>query len=573
MNSIQIKKVKQSINRLQEQNILQDQKIDELARYLNLTANRVKLHDEQIYSLQVEMVRLNSGLRGLIAITNYHLYTYYLMNMAQLTVFRLMVGLSDLEKNIDRIDEYLRVMTTHKATPVVIPPNALRRLLGKVMRQLRPNPRLRIPYDPSGRDIWKYYDNIQIYPVLSDNMLVILLTIPLLDTTLELNIYRLHNLPAIPPGHHLAATYQLEGEYFAVGKHGSYVALPDRDAVIRCINTRLAVCQLDRALYPVGVVRWCVYALYIQDEDRIRRDCRYDIINVEQNLAKSLGGYLWAISAVAAETLQIRCLLETSVVPIQPPLQIVYVGDGCEGYSPSLFIPAKTDRAVTVEIKPRKHYFMEFNEIYEPNTYLGIWYQFKLTLMNPEEAKKLVKKAESFGTLDFSILNKHIQPIPRQEGGGFPVPPMVLVVGVGFTLTLVAGILLACKLRQVGLTASALTATANTVVEKIPLNRFRNLFQKATRRENKRTPAQSTVPVPVPTTPALEPTVPAPSPVSAPHVEVPELSNLIRGAFVSERDARRYAKHLEWKGMTKVSVHRVSSGNRGNDTEIRGTVR
>ena len=74
VNSIQIKKVKQSINRLQEQNLLQDQKIDKLARYLNLTANRVKLHDEQIYSLQVEMVRLNLGLRGLIAIMNYHLY-------------------------------------------------------------------------------------------------------------------------------------------------------------------------------------------------------------------------------------------------------------------------------------------------------------------------------------------------------------------------------------------------------------------------------------------------------------------------------------------------------------------
>ena len=82
VNSIQIKKVKQSINRLQEQNILQDQKINELACYLNLTTNHVKLHDEQIYSLQVEMIRLNSGLRGLIAIMNYHLYTYYLMNMA-----------------------------------------------------------------------------------------------------------------------------------------------------------------------------------------------------------------------------------------------------------------------------------------------------------------------------------------------------------------------------------------------------------------------------------------------------------------------------------------------------------
>ena len=143
------------------------------------------------------------------------------------------------------------------------------------------------------------------------------------------------------------------------------------------------------------------------------------------------------------------------MVPIQPPLQIVYVGDGCEGYSPSLFIPVKTDRAITVEIEPRKDYFMEFNEIYEPDAYLGLWYQFRLVLMDAEEARKLVKKAKSFGTLDFSILNKHIQPVPVQKGGGFPVSPMVMVIGVGFTLTLIAGILLACKLRQVGLTASA----------------------------------------------------------------------------------------------------------------------
>ena len=107
INSVQIKKVKQSINRLQEQNILQDQKIDELARYLNLTADRVKLHDEQIYALQVEMIRLHLGLHSLVVATNFHLYTYYLMNMAQLTVLKLLVGMNNLELNIDKISEYL----------------------------------------------------------------------------------------------------------------------------------------------------------------------------------------------------------------------------------------------------------------------------------------------------------------------------------------------------------------------------------------------------------------------------------------------------------------------------------
>ena len=140
-------------------------------------------------------------------------------------------------------------------------------------------------------------------------MLVILLTIPILDTTLELNIYQVHNLPAIPPGHQLAATYQLEGEYFAVGKHGVYVALPHNDTVVRCINSNLAICQMDQALYSARTIKWCVYALFIQDEERVKKYCKYTISKAEQNSVLSLVGYLWAISAVAMETLQIRCLL------------------------------------------------------------------------------------------------------------------------------------------------------------------------------------------------------------------------------------------------------------------------
>ena len=192
------------------------------------------------------------------------------MNMVQLTVLKLLVGMNNLELNIDKISEYLRIMATHKATPTVIPSEALRSLLRKVIQQLRPNPRLRLPYDPEGTGIWKYYDNIRVYPVLMDNMLVILLTISILDTTLELNIYRVHNLPAIPPGHQLAVTYQLEGEYFTGGKHGVYVALPHHDMVVRCRNSNLAICQMDQALYPARAIKWCVYALFIQDEDESR---------------------------------------------------------------------------------------------------------------------------------------------------------------------------------------------------------------------------------------------------------------------------------------------------------------
>ena len=99
----------------------------------------------------------------------------------------------------------------------MIPPVALRRLLLKIENGMHTNPRLRLPYDPRA-------GGIKITPIVMDRMLVILMTIPVLDKTLELNIYQVHNLPAILPGQEVAALYQLESKYFAIGKHSMYVS-------------------------------------------------------------------------------------------------------------------------------------------------------------------------------------------------------------------------------------------------------------------------------------------------------------------------------------------------------------
>ena len=148
VNAVQIKKIKKNIKILQAQNILQDQKIDELARFMNLTASRVRLHDKQIYNLQARMVRLEEGLKQLTDVTNFHIYASHQINVAQAAVFRLQLGLGAAEANVDKIFEYLRVMTTQRAFPAVIHPIALRDLLRRVRAKMRPNPRLRLPYDP-----------------------------------------------------------------------------------------------------------------------------------------------------------------------------------------------------------------------------------------------------------------------------------------------------------------------------------------------------------------------------------------------------------------------------------------
>ena len=174
------------------------------------------------------------------------------------------------------------------------------------------NPRLRLPCDPRAEEIWKYYSVIKVTPIVMDKMLVILMTIPVLDKTLELNIYQVHNLPAIPPGHEVESLYQLENEYFAIGRHGLYVTLPTEQSVRICLQMELAICILEQALYPVEHVTWCVYALFIDNEHRIKRDCKYTVSKVSGNRAISLGGYLWAISSIKQEQLQVQVFRRNS---------------------------------------------------------------------------------------------------------------------------------------------------------------------------------------------------------------------------------------------------------------------
>ena len=290
-------------------------------------------------------------------------------------------------------------MSNHKATSAVIPSVALRRLLLRIEDRMRANPRLRLPYDPRAGEIWKYYGVIKVTPIVMDKMLVILMTIPVLDKSLELNIYQVHNLPAIPPGQEIAALYQLESRYFAIGKHVMYVTLPTEQSVRVCLQTELAICILEQALYPVKHITWCVYALFIDDEPRIKRDCKYTVSKVSGNKAISLGGYLWAISSIKQEQLQVRCLEETHMIEIQPPLQIVYLGNGCEGYSPSMFLPAKNEMTTHAQIESRREYFLQFNYIYTPDRYIGLWWQFRTRMMSEKEARAFITQVAPLGTM------------------------------------------------------------------------------------------------------------------------------------------------------------------------------
>ena len=162
---------------------------------------------------------------------------------------------------------------------------------------------------------------------------MLILTVPLVDHSLHMNLYKVHNLSMLHPTLNVHAQYDLEGPYLATMMDGMFISLLTALDIKLCLMTNGHLCMFNQALYPVDNTNWCIYALFINAMHRIKKNCILKTLNQMTKLEYSLDGYFWAISALASEKLQVRCVMDTHVVTIHPPLQIVNVGNGCEAYS------------------------------------------------------------------------------------------------------------------------------------------------------------------------------------------------------------------------------------------------
>ena len=82
------------------------------------------------------------------------------------------------------------------------------------MEDIKSNARLRLCEDPE-TNIWSYYRTVKLTPNLLQDYLMLILTVPLVDQYLQMNLYKVHNLPMLHPALNVHAQYELEGTYLA----------------------------------------------------------------------------------------------------------------------------------------------------------------------------------------------------------------------------------------------------------------------------------------------------------------------------------------------------------------------
>ena len=94
-----------------------------------------------------------------------------------------------------------------------------------------------------------------------------------------MNLHKVHNLPMLQPTLNVHAQYELEGTYLTTLMEGMFISLPTALDVKLYLVTNVHLCMFDQALYPVEHTNWCIYALFINDQNRIRKDCLLKTLN------------------------------------------------------------------------------------------------------------------------------------------------------------------------------------------------------------------------------------------------------------------------------------------------------
>ena len=406
--------IKDNIRTLQMQNKLQQDQILELFHYLNITYAHVSTNRYAITNLQVQLAQGNQSLMATMQTVRFLRFTVTVITDIRIILAKLTLGVMGLQQNVKAIYEYLRVLSSKQVNPLLIPPDALRGILAHIKDDMKRNPRLQLPEDPNV-NIWNYYPIMKITPIVMDDFLLIILTIPLTDQSLEMNLYKVYNLPALHPKLKVEFTYELEGEYLAITKNKLYAALPTAREIRICKGTGGYLCLMNQALYPIDKLEWCIYALFTNNKKKKRE------------------GYLWAITTFEPGKMQIRCLTDTHIIDIKSPLTIIYVGNGCEAYSNNLFIPAKLELTSTDSSLVRHNYFQKFNEQYQNITRYSVIEDLGIVQLTPKEIAKIPDRLMALPKLQFKELKRRLVEIKQ---------PLNIHSNVSFILIMIGGLIL-----------------------------------------------------------------------------------------------------------------------------------
>ena len=136
-------------------------------------------------------------------------------------IYRVHTSLYALCGDTESLFEYVRVLASQELNPLIISLDVLKIILHRIEKDIKSHARLKLCEDPE-TNIWSYYGMVKLTPIVLDDYLMLILTVSLVDQSLHMDLYKVHNLPMLHPTLHVHVQYEIEGSYLATVMDGMF---------------------------------------------------------------------------------------------------------------------------------------------------------------------------------------------------------------------------------------------------------------------------------------------------------------------------------------------------------------
>ena len=175
------------------------------------------------------------------------------------------------------------------------------------------------------------------------------------------------------------------------------------------------------------------------------------------------------------------------------------VGNGCEAYSASIYIPAKSELTATMQSITRSQFFLDYNFKYTNVSNFIVWYKTDFVNLTKEEIELLKAKVLKLPTMSMDIFDRTLETI--DEHYPFTLSPklilaLLILTGICF---IIFGILFIWYKRKTTLTTSTVRNLSKLIPslteKKLILNSLLPILSELLPTNNKNTNVNTTTAV------------------------------------------------------------------------------
>lgn len=340
----------------------------------------------------------------------------------------------------------INALSMQRLTPNIINPQEFKLVLKDIETQLPKSFGLPVDLDI---ELWSLYKNLVCQTIMEDNRILIVVPIPLIDYTKQMDLYKVYNLP-LPIStvyntnnvtkNEMLTYYDLEAKYIAINPERTQFMLLDQSDRETCRVGFSKLCTLHKPVHQTNLANMCIVAVFNNDKIKMKRLCSTLVaLNNDLPQIQYLSDDTYIIITRTPLSLNLAC--DDTVrqkIDVSIPYGFVRVRRGCIATSDKVTLTGTYEHGSSHRIhNDALNMLQNYNF-----SNIKIWEQFKSRMPNLKGVVRLPGKLKHLKEIPLEqffegLSNQgHLRPMANKTFPWWGYVALALGIGILVTLTI-----------------------------------------------------------------------------------------------------------------------------------------